>query len=75
MTAPDRSWVFLDNLAYVLVEGSANAPTFVALCGRTMPATVPVYCVAPSMMNVCRTCEQFAVLGVPPPVFPTATVL
>jgi hypothetical protein len=39
----DIRWVFTDRLAYLLGDGTEDAATFVALCGLTQPATVPVY--------------------------------
>ncbi|MGH4024198.1 MAG: hypothetical protein ACRDRV_06395 [Pseudonocardiaceae bacterium] len=52
-TPPNLRWVFADGLAHVLAHDTADATTFVTLCGLTMPATVPVYRVAPSL-DLCR---------------------
>lgn len=74
MTAPNDSgspldlrWVFADGLAHVLAD---DAAAFVTLCGLAVPATVPVYPVAPSL-EVCQLCGRGALLRVSPPEFPS----
>lgn len=63
-------WVFAAGLAHVLADGSGDPVTFVAVCGLELPATTPVYSVAPSF-DVCRVCERRRVFDVAPPEFPT----
>ncbi|HEY2764253.1 MAG TPA: hypothetical protein VGJ13_09620 [Pseudonocardiaceae bacterium] len=69
MTTPKHSprWVFAEERAHVLADA-----TFVALCGLTMPATVPVYRVAPSL-DVCRACDRLALSTSRHPSSPTTT--
>ncbi len=59
-------WVFANGLAHVLTDDGGNASTFVGVCGLTVPATVPVYGVAPSL-DVCQSCWRVAVFEVAPP--------
>lgn len=65
-------WVFAEGFAHVLAEDNTDdAATLAAVCGLTVPATVPVYGVAPSL-DVCGSCVPMPgdALDVPPPTFP-----
>ncbi|MGH3905373.1 MAG: hypothetical protein ACRDTE_14465 [Pseudonocardiaceae bacterium] len=48
-------WVFADRFAHVLTDDTTDdAATLAAICGLTVPATVPVYGVPPSL-DLCRS--------------------
>lgn len=68
VVADSVRWVFSAGLAHMLAEDADDPLILVAVCGLELPATTPVYGVAPSL-EACRGCERRSGFDVPPPQF------